>query len=172
MQMRKTTEEANAHQSHIHTRGGGAAAGFGLPRGAQEAAETSETKDICMGFSDITRLFGRAVVAWTCYRGLQLCNEAQRPISTTKQWDELQRKIIVSLLVNHKFWGDRDCQHVLLALGRDLPDDGQDYAQLFQRALLPTGIEGTLQTEDAEKDVDKDGARLDPADVRVPHWVK
>jgi hypothetical protein len=78
----------------------------------------------------------------------------------------------VSLLVNHKFWGERDSQHVLVALGRDLPDDGQDMAQLFQRALLPTGIEGTLQTEDKKEDVDKDGARLDPADVRVPHWVK
>jgi hypothetical protein len=162
MQMRKSTARrtADPFKAHHHA----------------HLEDQTETKDICLGFSDVTRLFGRAVVAWTCYRGLQLCTEAQRPISTGKQWEELQRKIIVSLLVNHEFWGDRESQHVLVALGRELPDTGQDLAQLFQRALLPTGIEGTLQTEENEKGDDRREATTnlggsDRGPLTLPQWM-
>lgn len=92
-----------------------------------------EELDLKLTFHDLAMLLGRATVAWTCYRVLVLTTDAHTGLSVATSWAQLQRKIVVSLLVNARFWGVHESQRVLASLDRQGPESDQYWSSLFQR---------------------------------------
>mmetsp|Transcript_8519 Transcript_8519/g.15208 ORF Transcript_8519/g.15208 Transcript_8519/m.15208 type:complete len:655 (+) Transcript_8519:67-2031(+) len=81
-----------------------------------------------------------------------------RDRETTLRWTQLQRRIVVSLLVNHRFWG-RESRNVL-AMQRPQPGREKDLSQeewnlLFQR-VRAQGIASTLTHAGLFEEEDKE----------------
>lgn len=114
------------------------------------------TQELMLGFRDFCALLGRCVVTWCLDRVLTMIEQKSEDESGTGReltapgkaaysdrhardmWTTLQRKIVMSLLVNHRFWG-RESRQVLAALNQPaLCTFGQNlspeqWLSLFQR---------------------------------------
>jgi hypothetical protein len=120
------------------------------------AAPGTVTQELMLGFRDFCALLGRAVVTWCLDRVLTMMEQKNEDESGSGReltapgkaassdrhaalmWTTLQRKIVMSLLVNHRFWG-RESRQVLAALNQPaLCTFGQNlspeqWLSLFQR---------------------------------------
>lgn len=127
------------------------------------------------GIADFASLLCRCAVAWCLHRTLVLINpdagsagaDGSGPFhvplgvpdsdrEAQLRWTQLQRKIIVSLLVNHRFWGRESRtvlaslnQPALTTLGHQLTPE--QWLSLFQR-VRAQGIASTLPTGDEADD--------------------
>jgi hypothetical protein len=169
-------------------------------------ADKMEVKGVLLersfGLTDFASLLARCVVTWCVHRTIMLIDPFDRPWSldieeplmapaaeldreAEMKWVSLQRKIIVSLLVNHRFWG-RESRTVLMTLnqpqmttlGNQLTPE--QWLSLFQRvraqgiaSTLPVGDEASdpewlfkkaLDTSMTQKFHIDDGARTQPDD--------
>lgn len=127
------------------------------------------------GIGDFASLLCRCAVAWCLHRTLMLLSpsdndffkDSDGPLmapaaeldrAAEMRWVALQRKIIISLLVNHRFWG-RESRTVLqqltqpqmTALGSQLSPE--QWLSLFQR-VRAQGIASTLPVGDEASDPD------------------
>mmetsp|Transcript_115379 Transcript_115379/g.182325 ORF Transcript_115379/g.182325 Transcript_115379/m.182325 type:complete len:644 (+) Transcript_115379:73-2004(+) len=128
------------------------------------------------GIGDFASLLARCSIAWCLHRTLILLNPAENmpnndhgegpllapPVELEREvsmrWVALQRKIIISLLVNHRFWG-RESRTVLMSLsqpqfttlGNQLTPE--QWLSLFQR-VRAQGIASTLPVDDEGDDPD------------------
>jgi len=128
------------------------------------------------GIGDFASLLARCSIAWCLHRTSILLNPAENmpknddgegpllapPIELEREvsmrWVALQRKIIISLLVNHRFWG-RESRTVLMSLsqpqfttlGNQLTPE--QWLSLFQR-VRAQGIASTLPVDDEGDDPD------------------
>jgi len=143
------------------------------PSGGSEQQAGLENRTF--GIADFASLLCRCAVTWCLHRTLVLINPdtgAGRADGTGPfhvplgvpdsdreaqlRWTQLQRKIIVSLLVNHRFWG-RESRTVLASLnqpamttlGHQLTPE--QWLSLFQR-VRAQGIASTLPTGDEADD--------------------
>mmetsp|Transcript_39039 Transcript_39039/g.71183 ORF Transcript_39039/g.71183 Transcript_39039/m.71183 type:complete len:700 (-) Transcript_39039:41-2140(-) len=144
-------------------------------------SRTSEMKNR-LTYSSFSALLCRCIVTWCINRTLDLVDPPNKPKAdplenlpsksaevtspeqleamadpkTTKRWAEVHRQILVSLLVNHRFWG-RESRNVLatmsqpgiLSFGQQLSPEG--WLGLFQR-VRAQGMASTFPDEEEERD--------------------
>jgi len=138
-------------------------------RGEKQGAIGKRT----FGIGDFASLLCRCAVAWCLHRTLMLIDpsdDAERagdgPLMAPNindldreaemRWVALQRKIIISLLVNHRFWG-RESRTVLMSLNQpQMTTLGnlltpEQWLSLFQR-VRAQGIASTLPVGDEASD--------------------
>jgi len=112
------------------------------------------------GIEHFASIIARCTVVWCLHKTLTLMMEEAVPLSPVAeptdlalQWSQLQRKIVVSLLINHRFWGQAS-KTVLASweppggasFGEELSTE--QWRSLFERvraqgmrAILPVGDE-------------------------------
>jgi hypothetical protein len=111
------------------------------------------------------------VLSWCVFRAVRFVMHGHDKILPTwtnvnqqvaSKWTELQRKITVSLLVNHRFWG-REAKLVLASLHQPDTDDNtltsEQWMMLFQR-VRAQGIQSTLPEGDETDDLDFLGKKV------------
>lgn len=145
----------------------------------EPSSRTSEMKKR-LNFTGFCALLSRCIVTWCINRTLDLVDpprkvdplenalrssghvsgseqlEAAEDPRLAKRWAEVHRQILVSLLVNHRFWG-RESRYVLasmsqpriLTFGQQLAPEG--WLALFQR-VRAQGMASTFPEDDEERD--------------------
>jgi len=141
----------------------GQSAGAAPPSTSRKKAAPSQRK---MGVDDFASLICRCTVTWCLHRTIGLITSPDPTSSVfgdfssdhdvVFRWTQLQRKIVVSLLVNHSFWG-RESRQVLLNLKppslAQINDDltPEQWVSLFQR-VRAQGMASTLPVGDEAED--------------------
>merc|ERR1711957_1060547 len=131
------------------------------------------------GINDFAALLCRCTIAACLYRTIgmihpEINSEAEGEecgTSTALRWAQLQRRVLVSLLVNHRFWG-RESRNVLhslkqtaTVLGGDLSPE--QWLSLFQR-VRAQGMASTLPTGDEADDPDFLRKRAEHTNLPIP----
>lgn len=114
------------------------------PGNAKDPREKSASDQRKFSSDGFASLICRCAVAWCLHRTISLLtdyNQAQAPSNhdLSCRWIQLKRKILVSMLINERFWG-RESRGVLSALrppsvaGSDLANlSAEQWNSLFQR---------------------------------------
>lgn len=146
----------------------------GSQRASSAAPRAGDFNGRTFGMEEFASVICRCIVTWCLHRTLILVSP---PVSGTDggpfvlplgmqadehdvalRWAQLQRKIVVSLLVNSRFWG-RESRHILTSLNQaNLTTLGhqlspEQWLSLFQR-VRAQGLASTLPTGDEVSDPD------------------
>jgi hypothetical protein len=144
-----------------------------LPTEGVEGAETHAIVQRTLGIGDFASLLCRCACAWLVHRTLALISPLESAPKAAQclrmpvgeldreaemRWVALQRKIIISLLVNHRFWG-RESRTVLMSLTQPQMTtlgnmlSPEQWLSLFQR-VRAQGIASTLPVGEEATDPD------------------
>lgn len=159
-------------------RGGALPARAGTQKAASTAPRAGDFNGRTFGIEEFASVICRCIVTWCLHRTLVLVSPpapgsrggadggpfvvplgvqaAEHDVAL--RWTQLQRKIVVSLLVNSRFWG-RESRHILTSLNQaNLTTLGhqlspEQWLSLFQR-VRAQGMASTLPTGDEVDDPD------------------
>lgn len=156
------SRQPGAAQQQPDQPGPGASRKITAAGSASKSASAANTRTL--NIRDFASMICTCAVTWCLHRALAAVKavtpsdgvpvttaglpeaDRERERETALQWTQLQRRIIVSLLVNHRFWGRES--RAVLASHVPPPTDGEDltpeqWLLLFQR-VRAQGIASTL----------------------------